>query len=96
MAGMFMSNIMMFFPEMTQWVCLIGLAIFVFGIYIPYDQYRQKKKWAGKNPQRKQKASAAPEEFRNDRKRRQEQLKVLREAGILTEEEYREKIRNCD
>lgn len=81
MASMFISNFMMFLPETTKWFCIIGLAVFFFGIYIPYDKYKQKMKKAGKWP---------PRLF--DRKPA-EQLKTLREAGILSEEEYQEKKR---
>lgn len=96
MAGMFMSNIMMFFPEMTQWVCLIGLAIFVFGIYIPYEEHKKKKKQAKKSPVEKQEprkpVSTGESVDRMDRKRLN-QLETLKKAGLLSEEEYQEKKR---
>lgn len=89
MAGSFMSTLMMFFPQQTQWVCIIGLCIFVFGIYIPWEEHKKKKKKAKKTPPKEQKTYTAAEPS-GDRKQ-VEQLKALRDAGILTEEEYQER-----
>lgn len=90
MASMFMSNFMMLLPETTKWFCIIGLAVFFFGIYIPYDKYKQKMKKGGKWPPRLFERKPVKEPI--DRKQA-EQLKTLREAGILSEEEYQEKKR---
>ena len=87
MAGSLISNFMMFLPERTKWFCLIGLCVFVFGIYIPYDKYKNKKKQTKKAPP-KQKPVSKPA----DRKQTG-QLDALKKAGLLTEEEYRERIR---
>ena len=90
MAGSFMSTYMSFFPRGTQWFCLIGLFVFFWGIYVPYDKYKQKKaKEAKKHPKPpKQKPVKKPVDWKKI-----EQLDHLKEAGLLTEEEYRERIR---
>lgn len=89
MAGTIISNFMMFLPEQTKWFCLIGLCIFVFGIYIPYEEHKKKKKQKQKNhPQRTDPVQrTAPD------RRKLEQLKALKNAGLLSEEEFQEKKR---
>ena len=90
MAGSVISTFMSFFPQSTQWFCLIGLFIFFWGIYVPYDKYRQKKKKEGKKnpkPSRK-KLAKKPIDWKQV-----QQLDILKEAGLLTEEEYQERIR---
>lgn len=86
MASMFMSNFMMFLPEKTQWFCAVGLAVFVFGIWIPYEERKKKKK--PKNPQKK----PEPVERIAEDRRKLEQLKALKKAGILSEEEYQKEM----
>ena len=91
MAGSLISNFMMFLPQQTQWFCIIGLAIFVFGIFIPYEEHKKKKKQKQKNsPQKKVKVryTRPPAD-----QTKLEQLKALRQAGLLSEEEYQEKKR---
>lgn len=90
MAGMLISNYMMFLPEMTRWFCLIGLAVFIFGIYIPYDKYKKKKKQTKKTFSKPPNQKSVHKQ--TDRKQAQ-QLDILKEAGLLTEEEYRERLR---
>ena len=86
MAGSFLSTFMSFFPQETQWFCLIGLFTFFWGIYVPYDKYKRKKK---KNPNPpKHKPISKPVDWKQ-----MEQLDTLKKAGLLTEEEYREKMR---
>ena len=89
MAGSFISTFMSFFPQKTQWFCLIGLFVFFWGIYVPYDKYKQKKKKEElKNPKPpKQKPVSKPVDWKQ-----MEQLDTLRNAGLLTEEEYRERV----
>ena len=91
MAGSLISNFMMFLPQQTQWFCIIGLAIFVFGIFIPYEEHKKKKKQNQKNsPQKKvQVRHTRPAADQT----KLEQLKALRQAGLLSEEEYQEKKR---
>ena len=86
MAGSFISTFMSFFPQKTQWFCLIGLFVFFWGIYVPYDKYKQKKKKNAKPPRQK------PMKKSVDWKQ-VEQLDTLKNAGLLTEEEYKEKMR---
>ena len=91
MAGSLISNFMMFLPQQTQWFCLIGLCIFVFGIYIPYEEYKKKKKQKRKkNPQ---KQDMVRHTTPAGGQMKLEQLKALRQAGLLSEEEYQEKKR---
>lgn len=93
MAGSFMSTLMMFFPQQTQWVCIIGLCIFVFGIYIPYEEYKKKKKQRQKNLPKKQEMEKHVSLRPADGQKQLEQLDTLKKAGLLSEEEYREKKR---
>lgn len=90
MVGMLMSNFMMFFPRTTQVFCAIGLAVFFFGIYIPYHEYKQKKKQTKRAAPRppKRKPVKKPVDWKQ-----MQQLDILKEAGLLTEEEYRERVR---
>ena len=96
MVGSVISTYMMFLPEATKWFCLIGLFVFFFGIYIPYDKYKQKKKkQAGKEPPQKQTTrKTAARGTADDRKKQLEQLETLRKAGLLSEDEFQEKKRN--
>ena len=96
MVGSVISTYMMFLPETTKWFCLIGLFVFFFGIYIPYDKYKQKKKkQAGKEPTQKQTTrKTAAGGTAGDRKKQLEQLETLRKAGLLSEDEFQEKKRN--
>ena len=90
MAGSFISTFLSFFPRGTQWFCMIGLFIFFWGIYVPYDKYKQKKKKEAKKSPKPSRQRPVKEPI--DRKKA-EQLYSLKEAGLLTEEEYKERIR---
>ena len=92
MAGTIISNFMMFLPERTKWFCLIGLCIFVFGIWIPYEEHKKKKKQRQKNQPKKQELVKRTSQT-EDRKKL-EQWKALKEAGLLSEEEYQAKKRD--
>ena len=93
MAGTIISNFMMFLPERTKWFCLLGLCIFFFGIYIPYEEHKKKKKQAQKRaPKRSEMAERTTTEKTGDQKKL-EQLKTLKTAGIISDEEYQEKKR---
>ena len=89
MVGSIISTYMMFLPQKTQWFCLIGLGIAIFGIWIPYEEHKKKKKQ--KNQSKKQE-TARRTGLEADRKKL-EQLKTLKNAGLLSEEEYLEKKR---
>lgn len=89
MASMFMSTLMMFFPRGTQWFCLIGLWIFFFGIYIPYDKYKKKKKAEEKKNPKPIRREPVKKPIGG---KKVEQLDILKEASLLTEEEYRERL----
>ena len=89
MASMIMSTFMSFFPVWTTIFVIVGLYIFFFGIYVPYDKYRQRKKKEEKNSPQKQ-TNQKPAPTVSDQK---QQLKALRKAGILSEEEYQKKKR---
>ena len=91
MAGTIISNLMMFLPEKTKWFCLFGLCIFVFGIWIPYEEHKKKKKQAQKRaPKQSEMPKYTTSEKAGNRKKL-EQLKTLKTAGIISEEEYQEK-----
>ena len=96
MVGSIISTYMMFLPEATKWFCLIGLFVFFFGIYIPYDKYKQKKKKQSRQePSQNQMArKTVSEAAANDRKKQLKQLETLRKAGLLSEEEFQEKKRS--
>ena len=89
MANMIISTFSMFLPQRTLMFCMIGLCIIFFGIYIPYEERKKNKK--KKNQFRKQETErhTVPE----SEKRRLEQLKTLKDAGLLSEAEYQEKKR---
>ena len=89
MASMIMSAFMSFFPVWTTIFVIVGLYIFFFGIYVPYDKYRQRKKEEAKNSPQKQTTQKSTPTV-SDQK---QQLKALRKAGILSEEEYQAKKR---
>lgn len=91
MAGTIISNFMMFLPERTKWFCLIGLCIFVFGIYIPYEEHKKKKKQAQKRAPKQPKMAKRTASEKTGNQKQLEQLKTLETAGIISEEEYREK-----
>ena len=93
MVGSIISTYMMFLPEATKWFCLIGLAVFFFGIYIPYDKYKQRKKKQAKKgpPQKPRMVTRGSPEIR---RKQLEQLETLRKAGLLSDEEFQEKKRN--
>ena len=88
MAGTIISNFMMFLPEKTKWFCLIGLCIFFFGMYIPYEERKKKKKQARKRAPKQAEYAAAEKSVSQ---KQLEQLKTLKTAGIISEEEYQEK-----
>ena len=91
MASMIMSTFMSFFPVWTAIFVIVGLYIFFFGIYVPYDKYRQKKKKEAKDsPQKQTTRKSSPT---GSDKKQIDQLKALRKAGILSEEEYQKKKR---
>ncbi|MBD5169625.1 MAG: SHOCT domain-containing protein [Oscillibacter sp.] len=89
MASMIMSTFMSFFPAWTTIFVIVGLYIFFFWIYVPYDKYKQKKKKEAKNSPQKQTTQKSTPTV-SDQK---QQLKALRKAGILSEEEYQKKKR---
>ena len=94
MVGSIISTYMMFLPETTKWFCLIGLFVFFFGIYVPYDKYKQKKKKSKKDSSQMQKPQKTVTRGADGNQRKQlEQLETLKKAGLLSEEEFREKKR---
>ena len=86
MVSMLMSNFMMFLPETTKCFCLIGMFI-AFWLYVKYEEHKKKKKQQQKyRQQNPEPAKQTPED-----RRKLEQLKALKNAGMLSEEEYQEK-----
>lgn len=93
MASMIISTYAMFLPETTYLFCLVVLCVVFFGIFIPYQEHKKKKKQAQKcAPKQPDKPKHTISEKSEDRKQL-EQLKVLKTAGIISEEEYQEKKR---
>ena len=88
MAGSILSTYMMFLPEKTKWFCLIGLFA-AFWLYVQYEERKKKKKQRQKN----QPKNPEPVKRASEDKKKLEQLKALKDAGLLSEEEYREKKR---
>lgn len=83
MASMIFSTYLSFLPQNTAVFCAIALCVLFFGIYIPYQEHKKKKE-----PKQRKKPEPSPGAGKLD------QLKALKRAGLLTEEEYREKTRN--
>ena len=86
-----MSTFMSFFPVWTTIFVIVGLYIFFFGVYVPYDKYKQKKKKEAKDTPQKQTAKKSTPTVSDEKQI--DQLKALRKAGILSEEEYQAKKR---
>lgn len=93
MADMIISTYMSFLPQNTSLFCCIVLAIGFFGIFIPYQEHKKKKRQAQKHsPKQAEKPGQTVSEKPGTQKKL-EQLKTLRTAGIISEEEYQEKKR---
>ena len=91
MADMIISTYMSLLPQNTALFCCIVLCIGFFGIFIPYQEYKKKKRQAQKRaPKQPEKPGRSAAEKPGEQKRL-EQLKTLKTAGIISEEEYQEK-----
>ena len=89
MVSMLISNFLMFLPEKTQWIYASVFAVIVCGIWIPYEERKEKKKQQQKYRQQ----NPEPARHTAEDQRKLEQLKALKKAGMLSEEEYQEKKR---
>ena len=89
MASMIISTYMSFLPQGTYLFCCIVLCVGFFGIFIPYQEHKKKKKQAQKRtpkpPEKSKRIVKATDQ------KHLEQLETLKTAGIISEEEYKEK-----
>ena len=91
MASMIISTYSMFLSQRTSIFCAIVLCVLFFGVYIPYEERKKKKK---KDTSAVPKKNTAKQAQTSSAQKNLEQLKTLRKAGLLTEEEYQEKKRS--
>lgn len=89
MASMVISTYLSLLPQNTVLLCCIVLCVGFFGIFLPYQE-RRKQQAQKRKPKPPEGGAAAAEP---SDKRRLDQLESLRKAGVLSEEEYREKKR---
>lgn len=82
-----MSTFLMFIPERISNLLVILCCVGFFGIFLPWQE-RKKKKKTTKSP------SSAPVRPQSSPDRSKlEQLDALKDAGILSQEEYEQKRR---
>lgn len=93
MGSMFMSTFMMFVPQHVEFVFLTICCIGFFGMHIPYQESRKKGEvWPPLGWLRKIKGAVSPgKKPARPVNRRLDQMESLRNAGLLTEQEYRRK-----
>ena len=99
MGSMVMSTFMMFVPQHVVFLFLAICCVGFFGIYIPYNESKKKGevwkplRWLKRMTSlgvRKEKPAST------DGRRRLDQLERLREAGIISEEEYKQRRRRME
>ena len=93
MGGMIISTYMSLLPQKTSLFCCIVLCIGFFGIFIPYQEHKKKKQQAQKHSPKQPKTPKRITSEKAGDQKKLEQLKTLRTAGIISEEEYQEKKR---
>lgn len=104
MGSMVMSTFMMFVPQHVAVLFLTICCIGFFGIYIPYQENKKRgKTWRplrwlkGRTDGEKPAHQKRIPEFDHisaigpGRRHQLEQLETMREAGLITEQEYRQK-----
>ena len=89
MAGMFLSTLSMFLSDGTTFLFILVLAVFFF-FYT--DVYGWKEKWNSW----KLKRAKGGGETKAARSSELEKLKALKDAGLLSEEEYRQRKREIN
>lgn len=96
MGSMVLSTFMMFTPEMANFIFLVIVVVGFFGIYVPLQERKKRgpQPKPKRFPERKFPRTTPPPE-RVERVSasgiKLDQLKTLKEAGLLTEEEYRQR-----
>lgn len=91
MAGMIISTYMSFLPQNTSLFCCIVLCIGFFGIFIPYQEHKKKKQQAQKHPPKQPEKPTCTTSEKPGNQKKLEQLRTLKTADIISEEEYNEK-----
>lgn len=104
MGSMVMSTFMMFIPQQVIVLFLAICCIGFFGIYIPYQESKKRGeiwkplRWMkGRTNKKKPARQKRTAEFDHisaigpGSRHRLEQLETMRGAGLLTEQEYRQK-----
>ena len=91
MAGMIISTYMSLLPQNTSLFCCIVLAIGFFGIFIPYQEHKKKKQQAQKRAPRQPEKPTRTSSEKAGGQKKLEQLRTLKTAGIISEEEYQER-----
>lgn len=99
MGSMVMSTFMMFVPQHVVFLFLAICCVGFFGIYIPYNESKKKgevwkplrwlKRMTSLGVRKEKPASTGG-------RRRLDQLERLREAGIIFEEEYKQRRRRME
>lgn len=85
MGGMMMSTFLMFVPREITFLFLVVCCVGFFGIFIPWQERKKKKSSPKSPPNTPVRANSGPDPSKL------EQLEALKKAGVLTEEEYRQK-----
>lgn len=104
MGSMVMSTFMMFVPQQAVFLFLTICCVGFFGIYIPYQESKKRGetwkplRWLkGKTDKKKPVRRKRDTEFDHisaigpGRGHRLEQLETMRGAGLVSEQEYRQK-----
>lgn len=103
MGSMVMSTFMMFVPRHVEFIFLTICCVGFFGIYVPYNESKKKgevwapllwlKKITGKRPSRRSGSSEFDHitSIGSGEQHRLEQLETLKRAGLITEQEYKER-----
>lgn len=91
MASMIISTVGLFVPERVMMVFLLVACIGFFGIYIPLEEKKKRggKKRPAPKPRKESNCAIKPDPAGQ---KGPEQLKALKEAGVISEEEYQKKL----
>lgn len=98
MGSMVMSTFMMFVPQHVDFIFLVILCVGFFGIYVPYNESKKKGEvWAPLRRLKRVRGLTSPKEKQTRPvSHRLEQLENLRSAGIISDQEYKERRREME
>ena len=99
MGSMVMSTFMMFVPQHVVFLFLAICCVGFFGIYIPYNESKKKGEvWGPLRWLRRMMSRTARREnpAHPDSRCRLDQLKCLKAAGVISEEEYKQRRRRME